>query len=129
MIARSAPPASAILAEMPVPAPQPTIGTPAATWARSRRSTSARGMKGMVGLLLCSGGPAGLPASAQHPEQGLGDRARERRVVDVGLELDERDARPQPRADGLEAGAVRLGVPELAACGVEHRHAAERHED
>ena len=52
MIAMSAPPASAILAEMPVPAPQPTIGTPAAIFARRRRSTSARGMKGMSDFSL-----------------------------------------------------------------------------
>ena len=48
MIAMSAPPASAILAEMPVPAPQPTIGAPTAIWARRRRSTSARGRNGIV---------------------------------------------------------------------------------
>ena len=36
MMMRSAPPASAHLAEMPVPAPQPTTGLPASTSARMR---------------------------------------------------------------------------------------------
>ena len=40
--AGSAPPASANLAEMPVPAPAPTIGWPAAVWARSRARTCSR---------------------------------------------------------------------------------------
>src|SRR5688572_12081832 len=41
-MSRSMPPASAHLAEMPVPAPPPTIGLPAATWARSRLRISSR---------------------------------------------------------------------------------------
>ena len=42
MMMRSAPPASAHLAEMPVPAPHPTTGRPAATSARTRRRISLR---------------------------------------------------------------------------------------
>src|SRR5438552_2231707 len=42
MMIRSMPPASAHLALMPVPAPPPMIGLPAATWARSRRRHSSR---------------------------------------------------------------------------------------
>ena len=39
---KSAPPASANLAEMPVPAPQPTIGLPAEFWACKRFKISLR---------------------------------------------------------------------------------------
>ena len=39
---RSAPPASASLADRPVPAPAPMIGRPCATWPRSRRRASSR---------------------------------------------------------------------------------------
>src|SRR4051794_32434299 len=42
MMIRSMPPASAHLADRPMPAPPPTIGRPAATWARSRRRHSSR---------------------------------------------------------------------------------------
>jgi hypothetical protein len=42
MMIKSAPPASASLAEMPVPAPQPTIGLPAAFCCRSRATISSR---------------------------------------------------------------------------------------
>src|SRR5262245_4541154 len=42
MMIRSDPPASANLAEMPVPAPAPTIGRPASVWARSRVNTCSR---------------------------------------------------------------------------------------
>src|SRR5581483_6287978 len=43
MMIRSMPPSSAHLADSPVPAPPPTIGRPAATWARSRARISSRG--------------------------------------------------------------------------------------
>src|SRR6516162_5996028 len=42
MMIRSMPPASAHLADRPMPAPPPMIGRPAATWARSRRKHSSR---------------------------------------------------------------------------------------
>src|SRR4029450_2415855 len=43
MTSRSIPPASDIFAEMPVPAPPPTIGLPSATLARSLSRTAWRG--------------------------------------------------------------------------------------
>src|SRR4051812_44417968 len=46
---RSMPPASAHLALIPVPAPPPMIGLPAATWARSRLRHSSREKKLMAG--------------------------------------------------------------------------------
>src|SRR5947207_15692196 len=42
MMRRSMPPSSAHLALIPVPAPPPMIGLPAATWARSRARMSSR---------------------------------------------------------------------------------------
>jgi hypothetical protein len=44
MIMISAPPASANLAEMPVPAPQPTMGLPAFIWECRRFNISLRGI-------------------------------------------------------------------------------------
>src|SRR5437763_8392610 len=52
MIKRSMPPASAHLALMPVPAPPPRIGLPAATWARRRFRHSSRLKRLMRSLLL-----------------------------------------------------------------------------
>src|SRR6516225_1619115 len=48
MMIRSMPPASAHLALMPVPAPPPMIGLPAATWARRRLRHSSRVKKLMA---------------------------------------------------------------------------------
>src|SRR5262249_4579502 len=48
MMMRSIPPASAHLALIPVPAPPPMIGLPAATWARRRRRHSSRVKKLMM---------------------------------------------------------------------------------
>src|SRR3954453_23781463 len=42
MMIRSMPPASAHLADRPMPAPPPMTGRPAATWARRRRRHSSR---------------------------------------------------------------------------------------
>src|SRR5271165_614742 len=50
MIMRSISPVSAHLALMPVPAPPPTIGLPAATCARSRLKHSARVTR-LIGIL------------------------------------------------------------------------------
>ena len=70
MMIRSAPPASAHLAERPVPAPAPMIGLPASTWARSRASASARGHACTLDQLV----------------EPVGHRDREGVVVDVQLE-------------------------------------------
>src|ERR1051325_5163446 len=48
MMIRSIPPASAHLALIPVPAPPPMIGLPAATWARRRLRDSSRVKKLMA---------------------------------------------------------------------------------
>src|SRR5437867_2450206 len=50
MIIRSMPPASAHLAEIPVPAPPPMMGLPAASWAR-RRWRHSSFVKKLMGLL------------------------------------------------------------------------------
>src|SRR5262249_55974703 len=55
MTIRSMPPASAHLADRPVPAPPPTIGRPAATWAR-RRSRMAWRESVIGGLGVVAGG-------------------------------------------------------------------------
>src|SRR5215472_10759882 len=51
MMSRSMPPASAHLADRPMPAPPPTIGLPAATWARRRCKHSSR----LNMLMVCKG--------------------------------------------------------------------------
>src|SRR5690349_18532545 len=50
MTMRSMPPASSHLAERPVPAPPPTMGSPRAIFARRRLRISVRGMWAMAGL-------------------------------------------------------------------------------
>src|SRR5262249_33376037 len=59
MMIRSMPPASAHLALMPVPAPPPIIGLPAATWAR-RRSRHCSRVKKLMGSSLTLPVGAGL---------------------------------------------------------------------
>ena len=46
--------------------------------------------------------------------------------IPVCVHLDHGNAWAQLRPDRVEAGAVGLGVPEVAAGAVEHRHALER---
>src|SRR5450759_4652249 len=126
MIIRSAPPASAVFAVMPVPAPQPTIGVPASICARRRRRISLRGMNGMSVLLRTVGCQRPwLSAPGEHLEQGLGDLSGELRIIDVRVHLDEGDPRLEPGADGVEAGAVGLRIPELVALGIQHGDALE----
>src|ERR1043165_2739554 len=52
MINRSMPPFSAHLAEMPVPAPPPMIGLPAASWARNRSRICSR-VKKLMTYSIC----------------------------------------------------------------------------
>ena len=60
MMMRSMPPASAHLALMPVPAPPPMIGLPAAIWARRRARHASRVKKLMPTESLVAGTGAGL---------------------------------------------------------------------
>src|SRR5918994_6636862 len=54
MMMRSMPPASSALAESPVPAPPPTIGTPRAIMEWNLSSMSLRGMAGIFGPSACN---------------------------------------------------------------------------
>src|SRR5918996_1610455 len=82
---RSTPPRSANLADIPVPAPAPSSGLPAATWSRSRRSDSLRAMNGIRSVLLFRAGP--LLGKSRH--QPVGDGIGEGWVVDMQLQLDQ----------------------------------------
>src|SRR3954469_1309440 len=62
---RSMPPASAHLADSPVPAPPPMMGRPAATWARRRRRHSSR-VKELMGT------PGGGRGSGPDPVRQAG---------------------------------------------------------
>ena len=85
MMIRSAPPASANFAESPVPAPAPMIGDRASTCARRRRSDSSRGSSCRLLDQLV---------------QPVGHRDRERRVVDVLVELVQLDPPPSVSLSG-----------------------------
>src|SRR6476620_6446068 len=85
MTIRSAPPSSSPLAEMPVPAPAPIIGSPRAFMARKRARMSERGTRGIT---LNLGLPAGEPATKQPPKFG-NDCSGEARIVDVLRHADE----------------------------------------
>ena len=114
MMIRSAPPASAHFAESPVPAPAPMIGLPAAIWARSRASASARVM----------------PPASDQLVQPVRHREREGRVVHVGVDLVHLDLRRVDQlADRVEQRRVGLGVVEDLALGRDRRDAAQRHEE
>src|SRR5262249_37274372 len=117
MMIRSIPPASAHLALRPVPAPPPMIGTPWATFRRNLSSISLRD----IWHIAASGGRN----PAEQAEQVSRGRGRERGVVDVLVpRLDPHPGVPgEPPGDGLEQGAVGVGVVERAAGGVERRDA------
>src|SRR3954453_11647513 len=97
MMIRSAPPASAHLAESPVPAPAPMIGFPASTCPRRRASASA--------LVI------------HHLMEPVRHRVRERRVVDVEIELVQLDVVAEVLPQRREERLVRGGVVERPALG------------
>src|SRR5438105_1332929 len=109
MMIRSIPPASAHLALRPVPAPPPTIGSPAATLARNRSSNALRESWNMVASIT------GVPT--HQAEEGPRGGGRERRVVDVLVPRLDPDPgmTGQPARHGLEQGPVGDGVFERAA--------------
>src|SRR5215216_2385507 len=120
MTMRSMPPASSHLAERPVPAPPPMIGSPRAAMARNLSINSLRGKRGM-----------GAPGNGHDIEEGVDEGAGEVGVVDCWGELDEKAVRP--RLEDLayrgEQGRVRLEVVERLAWGVDQRHPSEGEEE
>src|SRR5262245_47564176 len=108
MTMRSMPPASSHLAESPVPAPPPMIGSPRSIMVRSFSRTWALAMRGTVRL---SGGPRphrGNLAEARNERTGEG------RIVDVVGQLDEPalGGRAEMALDGREERAVGSGIVE-----------------
>src|SRR5687768_16978847 len=81
MMMRSTPPRSENLAEMPVPAPAPMIGSRALTRACNRFSAASRPMNGMYSF-------------RQQGQKLLCDRIRKRSVVDVQVQLDQPNVWP-----------------------------------
>ena len=104
------PPASSHLAERPVPAPPPTIGSP------RRACAAASGCPGEG----C--GPCGLGELVEVGDQRVG----ERRVVDVVREPYDSSGRRSPylRSNRVEKHLVGRGVPERLAGRVDPGHAA-----
>src|SRR5687767_9382640 len=109
MTMRSTPPASSHFAEMPVPAPAPTIGRPASILERSRLRISVRVMP----ALQCYNTTSGDCGSSQHPQQQLDGLPGELRIVDVAVELNDRNIGTDVRLDRVEHRLVRIRVPEL----------------
>src|SRR5436305_12078968 len=124
MTMRSAPPSSSPLAEMPVPAPAPIIGSARAFMARKRARMSERGTRGMS---LSLGPPAPEPAAEQPPELG-DDLGREARIVDVLRHADEpaRASSADGRVERAEQFLVGIRIRERAARCVECRYSAFR---
>ena len=113
MMIRSTPPASAHLAERPVPAPAPMIGRPASTCARSRASASSRVIS--ASRIISSSRSAIASANASS--------FTSRSSSCTSTFGAERLAQP------LEQRRVGLGVVERLALGRDHRDAAQRHEE
>src|SRR6516164_5680956 len=127
MTIRSAPPSSSPLAEIPVPAPAPMIGSPRAFMARKRVRISERGTRGMSLTLDL---PASEPASKQPTEFG-NDFSGEAWIVDVLRHADEaaRAGLPDGRFERAEEFCVSVGIRERAAGRIERRYAALREEE
>src|SRR6476620_10603095 len=102
MMMRSTPPASADLAEMPVPAPAPMTGFPAAIVARRRPSAVARSISALHAVTAASG---------DEGVQLVGHPPCQRRVVDVRVVVDHCDAAAvDARRHGAEERLVGLRV-------------------
>src|ERR1700733_9612353 len=104
MIRRSTPPASAALADSPVPAPAPMIGRPAAAVFRSPASAVLRSMSA---FRIVGGDELVQPLGGLPPEAGVVDRG-------VHLMHDDRGT-GEAFAEGGEAGLVGFGVAERPA--------------
>src|SRR5450755_65829 len=93
---RSVPPFSANLAEIPVPAPAPTMGRCWAIWPCSLRKTSVReyfieSSRSLgQGLRTCATG-----AHFYHLKQCLRCPVSELRIIDIGREFDDRNIATQ----------------------------------
>src|SRR5690606_7350504 len=118
MMMRSMPPASSALAERPVPAPPPMMGTPASIMPLNFWMMSLRGMAGMVF-------PCCLALMSGDGVEGGDGRFGEPWVV--GVQRQPLDTpvfvRPDGALDGLEQGSVGLWVEEGTAFDIERRHA------
>src|SRR6266542_1868088 len=102
MMIRSPPPRSMNLAESPMPAPAPRIGSPRAMLAFRRSRTCWRVYGFGIPLVpFCT--------LRDQPQQRLRRRIRERRVVDVQLELPHRNARIEPLPQRLAERCVGFG--------------------
>src|SRR5579883_2001517 len=126
MTMRSAPPSSSPLAERPVPAPAPTIGSPRAFIALSLARMSERLRAAMP---LSSRLPAG-GAGADKPAKLGDDLRREARIVDMRRDSDQapRAGLAHRRFERSEQGFVGGRVVEGLSGRVERRDAAGRQE-
>ena len=118
---RSAPPASAHLAERPVPAPAPMIGWPRSTWARRR----SKGFLASHALTSRGAEDHDLVEGVE----AVGHRVRELGIVDVQVELPEVDLRIEVLAKGAEQRLVGSRIVEDLTLRRDERDALERHED
>src|SRR5262245_55558687 len=111
---RSIPPASSHLAESPVPAPPPMIGSPRRIMARNFFRQSCRGIRG-IGRLT-SPGP-GYGRSADDLVEGGHQGVAEGLIVDVVRKTQELSVGAHPKAggDGVEQGPVSRRIPERLA--------------
>ena len=111
MTIRSMPPASAHLADRPVPAPAPMITPPPSSVRAQLRARLVAGHRALHVLV-----------------ELLRHRVGERGIVDVAVHLDQLDALVEPLAQRGEQRLVGLRVVERLALGVDHRDARERQE-
>src|SRR6185503_9024508 len=121
MTMRSMPPASSHLAERPVPAPPPTIGSLRAIMPRNFSKMSLRAILGMRSASI----------SIDEVKEGLHERRREGGIVEVVRQAD--DLAPLGLAHGrlerLEESGVGGGIVERLARHIEQRHAALRDQE
>src|SRR5690349_21195301 len=139
MTMRSMPPASSHLADSPVPAPPPTIGSPRAIMPRNFSRIWARGIA-MLRVLAGAGGAVqlvswprpsgGAPRPVQRAVGGDGGGG-ESGIVDVVRLADDlaRRGLAHRRLQRGEARGVGGGIVEGLAGGVERRDAALRQEE
>src|SRR5947209_9426518 len=117
MTMRSTPPASSPLAESPVPAPPPTMGSPRAAMAWNLARRSARAKRGIL-----SHKPAAFAAASHQGAEGGDEERGKLRFVDVAADAHDLPVArlPDRLLQRAEKRRIRLRVPEGAARSEEH---------
>src|SRR5262245_32982154 len=126
MMIRSTPPRSENLAVMPVPAPAPMIGSPAAIRARRRASARSRPMNGILYFRRRRSAEELSSRNIHATQQARCNRLGEFWIVDVQIELEQAHVVLGMIAQSGEKCRIGGRIVEGLTCAVQRAHSAQR---